>query len=297
MHGTTMVFLAIMPLNTGLGNFIVPLMVGANDMAYPRLNALSLWLFVGGGIFLTSSWVLGGAPDAGWFAYPPVSSSQPYASTTNGMDFWILGVNITGIASIMGALNFIVTIFNLRAPGMRFNRMPLFVWAQLVTSFLLIFALPAVTVALGDAVLRPQLRYPLLRAVARRRPVVVATSVLVLRPPRSVYHDLAAVRRDLRSAAGLFAQADLRLRVYRLFQCCDRLSGLYRVGAPYVRRRNGPAGQRGFFGYLDADRGAHRRQDLQLDRHVVGRLAEHENAAVLRGRVHLPVYHRRHFAA
>ncbi len=147
MHGTTMVFLAIMPLNTGLGNYIVPLMVGANDMAYPRLNALSLWLFVGGGIFLTSSWVLGGAPDAGWFAYPPVSSSQPYASTTNGMDFWILGVNITGIASIMGALNFIVTIFNLRAPGMRFNRMPLFVWAQLVTSFLLIFALPAVTVA------------------------------------------------------------------------------------------------------------------------------------------------------
>jgi cytochrome c oxidase subunit 1 len=147
MHGTIMVFLAIMPLNTGLGNYFVPLQVGANDMAYPRLNALSYWLFLFGGLFLSSSFLLGGAPDAGWFAYTPLSTNKPYAAVTHGMDFWILGILITGVASTMGALNFIVTIFNLRAPGMRFNRMPLFCWAQLVTSFLLIWALPSVTIA------------------------------------------------------------------------------------------------------------------------------------------------------
>ena len=143
MHGTTMIFLAMMPFNVGFANYIVPLMVGANDMAYPRLNALSYWLFLFGGIFLSSSFMLGGAPDAGWFAYTPLSIT----SVTDGMDFWVLGLQILGVGSVLGALNIIVTIFNLRAPGMRFNRMPLFVWAQLVTSFLIVFSFPSITVA------------------------------------------------------------------------------------------------------------------------------------------------------
>lgn len=142
MHGTTMVFLAIMPLNVGLANYIVPLMVGANDMAFPRLNALSYWMFLFGGLFLSSSFLLGGAPDAGWFAYAPLSAT----SVRDGMDFWVLGLQILGVGTVLGALNIIVTIFNLRAPGMKFNRMPLFVWAQLVTSFLIIFAFPSITV-------------------------------------------------------------------------------------------------------------------------------------------------------
>src|ERR687893_2825791 len=143
MHGTTMIFLAIMPFNVGLANYIVPLMVGANDMAFPRLNALSYWLFLFGGIFLSSSFLLGGAPDAGWFAYVPLSAT----SVTNGMDFWVLGLQILGVGSVLGALNIIITIFNLRAPGMKFNRIPLFAWAQLVTSFLIILAFPSITVA------------------------------------------------------------------------------------------------------------------------------------------------------
>ncbi len=147
MHGTTMVFLAVMPLNVGLGNYLVPLMIGANDMAYPRLNALSYWLFLFGGFFLTSSYALGGAPDAGWFAYAPLSANGGVLPKRNAMDFWVLGINLLGIASILGSINFIVTVLNLRAPGMKFNRMPLFVWLQLVTSFLVVFAFPSVTVA------------------------------------------------------------------------------------------------------------------------------------------------------
>lgn len=145
MHATTMVFLAIMPLLVGFGNYFVPLMIGARDMAYPRLNALSIWLFIFGGLMLYSSFITGGAPGAGWFAYAPLSN-KAYSATT-GMDYWVLGLGITGVASIAGALNFIVTTLNMRAPGMSFNRMPLFVWTNLVTSFLIIFAFPSLTVA------------------------------------------------------------------------------------------------------------------------------------------------------
>ncbi len=144
MHGTTMVFLAIMPLNVGIGNYLVPLMVGATDMAFPRLNALSYWMFLFGGIMLSSSYLLGGAPDAGWTGYAPLS----IVSEGNSVDFWIVSLLILGVSSTLGAVNFIVTIFNLRAPGMSFGRMPLFVWAQLVTAFLLIWALPSVTIGL-----------------------------------------------------------------------------------------------------------------------------------------------------
>jgi cytochrome c oxidase subunit 1 len=147
MHGTTMIFLAIMPLGVGFMNYIVPLMIGAGDMAYPRMNAMSYWLLLFGGIFMYLSFVWGGnAPDSGWFAYAPLT--EKLYSPTRGMDFWVLGLQMLGISSIAGAVNIIVTIIRLRAPGMRFNRMPLFVWMSLITSFLLIFAIPSLTVAI-----------------------------------------------------------------------------------------------------------------------------------------------------
>ncbi len=146
MHGTTMVFLAIMPLNVGFGNYIVPLMIGARDMAYPRLNALSYWLFLFGGLFIYTSFIAGGAPNAGWFSYAPLTETQ--FSPTHGMDYWVLGLQLLGISSLAGSINFIVTILNLRAPGLHFNRLPLFVWMTLITSFLLIFAFPSVTIAI-----------------------------------------------------------------------------------------------------------------------------------------------------
>lgn len=146
MHGTTMVFLVIMPLAAAFANYMVPLQIGARDVAFPRMNALGLWLFVFGGIFLNLSWFLGGGPDGGWFAYAP-NTGVTYSPGT-GMDFYAFGLQIAGIASLVGAINLIVTIINMRAPGMTMLRMPVFTWMILVVQFLLLFALPVITVAL-----------------------------------------------------------------------------------------------------------------------------------------------------
>ena len=144
MHGVTMIFLVVMPIGVGLMNYLVPLMIGARDVAFPRLNAFSYWLFLLGGIFLYSSFFLGGAPDGGWFGYAPLNRSLP----GDGMTYYSIGLQILGIASLAGAVNFIVTIINMRAPGMTMMRLPVFVWMTLVTSFLLLFAMPIIAVAL-----------------------------------------------------------------------------------------------------------------------------------------------------
>ena len=146
MHATTMVFLFAMPMAAAFANYMMPLQIGARDVAFPRLNALSLWTFVLGGVFLNSSWILGGAADGGWFMYAP-NSSVPF-SPTNGVDFWTLGLLMTGVASQVGAVNLIVTALNMRAPGMTLMRMPIFTWMALVVQFLLLFAIPIITVAL-----------------------------------------------------------------------------------------------------------------------------------------------------
>ena len=146
MHGTTMIFLAIMPMGAAFFNYIVPLQIGARDVAFPRLNAFSYWTFLAGAIMLNMSWFLGGAPNAGWFGYAPVTGAA--FNPGHGIDFWIVSLQLLGIASLAAAFNFIVTILNMRAPGMSFMRMPLFTWMTLVTSFLLILAFPVITVAL-----------------------------------------------------------------------------------------------------------------------------------------------------
>ena len=146
MHGTTMIFLAIMPMGAAFFNFIIPLQIGARDVAFPRLNAFSYWTFLAGAIMLNFSWFLGGAPNAGWFGYAPLTGEAQ--NPGHGIDFWIISLQLLGIASLAAAFNFIVTILNMRAPGMTLMRMPLFTWMTLVTSFLLILAFPVITVAL-----------------------------------------------------------------------------------------------------------------------------------------------------
>src|SRR4051794_8248724 len=144
MHGITMIFFFIIPITTGaFGNYLVPLMIGARDMAFPRLNALSYWLFLGSGIFMYSSFLVAQAPNAGWFDYVPLALRQ-YNGALN-IDFYAVGLIFNGISSTVGALNLIVTIFKLRAPGMSWNRMPLFCFALLAAALSLIFALPALT--------------------------------------------------------------------------------------------------------------------------------------------------------
>jgi cytochrome c oxidase subunit 1 len=146
MHGTTMIFLAAMPLLTGMFNVLIPLMIGARDVAFPRLNALSFWLFLVGAVFLNTSWFLGGAPNDGWFTYAPVSLNA--FNPGHGIDFYAIGLQITGVSSLLTAINFLVTILNLRAPGMTLMRMPMFAWATLVTAVLILLAFPPLTVNL-----------------------------------------------------------------------------------------------------------------------------------------------------
>src|SRR6476620_4472352 len=146
MHGTTMISLFVMPMVAALANYLVPLQIGARDVAFPRLNAFGYWTFLMGGLFLYLSPFLGGSPDCGWFCYSP--NSGPIFSPTHGVDFWSLGLQITGIASLTSALNLIVTVLNMRAPGMTLMKMPIFTWMVLVVQFLLVFAIPVITVAL-----------------------------------------------------------------------------------------------------------------------------------------------------
>jgi cytochrome c oxidase subunit 1 len=144
MHGTTMVFLFVVPVLAGFGNYMVPLMIGARDMAFPRLNALSFWLLLFGGITFYVS-IFFDAPQAGWTMYTPLSDDA--FSPTAGVDAWILLIHLTGLSSLIGAVNFVATIHNMRARGMSWGRMPLFVWAILIYSYLLIVALPSVAAA------------------------------------------------------------------------------------------------------------------------------------------------------
>jgi cytochrome c oxidase subunit 1 len=146
MHGTTMIFLALMPLSTAFINFAVPLLIGSRDVAFPRLNALSYWIFLAGGLLLNAGWLFGTVPDAGWFGYANLTSLQ--FSPGAHIDFWILSIQLLGISSLLGALNFVVTIINTRAPGMTLMRMPIFVWMVLVTQFLILLAFPALTVGM-----------------------------------------------------------------------------------------------------------------------------------------------------
>ncbi|HEY5891285.1 MAG TPA: cbb3-type cytochrome c oxidase subunit I [Acidimicrobiia bacterium] len=177
MHGTTMIFLFVMPVSSAFMNYMLPLLIGARDVAFPRLNALSWWIFLFGGIFLYSTFIFGSAlapvgvdgiggidgnlpvgggpggfnfladaPDGGWFGYQP--NAGPIFSTGTALDFWALGLQILGLASLISSVNFIVTVFNMRAKGMRLLRMPVFAWMSTVTAFLLLFSLPIIAVAL-----------------------------------------------------------------------------------------------------------------------------------------------------
>jgi cytochrome c oxidase subunit 1 len=144
LHGTTMVFLFIVPIWAGLANYLVPLQIGARDMAFPRLNALSFWLFLAGGLVFYGSIVFHPA-DAGWFSYTPLSDKT--YSPSGGQDAWILLIHLTGLASVLGAINIVATIANMRAPGMGWSRLPLFCWGVLTQAIMLIVALPAIAAA------------------------------------------------------------------------------------------------------------------------------------------------------
>lgn len=146
MHGTTMIFLVVMPLSAAFFNYLVPLQIGAPDVAFPRLNSLSFWIFFFGGCLLNASYLVQQIPAQGWFAYANLTEKQ--FNPTHSVDFWALGVQVVGLASLIAAINFFVTILNMRCKGMTLLKMPLFIWTTLVTQVLLILSLPVITIAL-----------------------------------------------------------------------------------------------------------------------------------------------------
>ena len=146
MHGTTMVFFMGMPILIGIGNYLVPLMIGARDMAFPRLNAMGFWATLFGGVLVYLSYVTGAAPFMGWFAYAPMTESA-YARSP-ATDFWALGLMVSGVGTIAAAVNFVATIMGMRAPGMTLRKVPFFVWTMLWTSVLILFAIPPLTASL-----------------------------------------------------------------------------------------------------------------------------------------------------
>ena len=150
MHGVVMIFLAAIPLGAAFSNYLIPLQIGARDVAFPRLNAFSFWVFLGGGLFLLTSMFIGGwwenAPDGGWFAYSP--NTGVLFSPRKGIDFFAIGLQITGIASLVGAINLIVTVLNMRSPGMTLMKMPVLTWMLFIVQMLLLFAMPVISVAL-----------------------------------------------------------------------------------------------------------------------------------------------------
>ncbi|GAA4279649.1 cytochrome c oxidase subunit I [Gaetbulibacter aestuarii] len=146
MHGTTMIFLVLMPAFIGLGTYLIPLMIGANEMAFPRLNAFSFWMTALGGFLLYFSFFAGGAPDAGWFNYAPLSEHN--YSSTQGVDYYLIGLILTGIGSIGAALNFVTTVLTLKSPDIKLNMLPLFVWMIFINAFLILAAFPLLNAGL-----------------------------------------------------------------------------------------------------------------------------------------------------
>ena len=232
MHGITMIFWYASPILSGFSVYLVPLMAGARDVAYPRLNSFTYWSFLFSGILLYVAPLIGQAPHAGWFSYMPYTNLL--YSPTHGMDFYALSIIMLGISTTGAAINFIATILWFRAPGMAISKMPLFLYSTLTISCTIIFAMPALTVAcifprtgtaLGDAFLRRS---------QRRHSAALAAAVLVLRSSLGVRHLPACHGDDFHHHSDLLPAPDRGVSL-----CCDvhhidRCGRLQCVAAPHV---------------------------------------------------------------
>ena len=238
MHGTTMIFLAIMPLSAMFFNYMIPLMIGARDVAFPRLNAFSYWVFLLGGLLLNASFLFGAAPDTGWYGYANLTSRQ--FSPGPNVDFWNMGLQVLGVASLAAAVNFFVTIVNLRAPGMTMMRMPMFVWMSFITQILLLLAFPVIAVALILLMFDRFFGTHFFIPAGGGEPLLWQHLFWIFGHPGGLHHDPAGDGHGLRDAAGLLPQAAVRLRGDGVLRRVHRLPGLQRVGPPHVHHRHEP---------------------------------------------------------
>ena len=254
MHGTIMVFLAVVPLAVGaFGNYLVPLMIGAPDMAFPRLNALSYWLYLAAGLVMLAGFFLpGGAAASGWTSYPPLAD----LATVGPDRLAHRHVRARSSSSLVGSINMIVTILQLRAPGLTLMRLPFFVWAQLVTSFLLLLAFPplqaAAVLQLMDRLAGTSFFLPsglvvsgqALEVDRRRQPDPLAAPLLVPRPSGGLRPHPARARHRRRSHRQHHAQAALGLPRDGRLRAVHRLHVVSRLGAPHVPHGHGPDDER-----------------------------------------------------
>ena len=262
MHGTSMVFLFGMPMIAGLMNYLVPLMIGARDMAFPRLNAFGFWMFFFGGVLLYSSYLTapglagaGSAPDVGWFAYAPLTGRA--FSRGSSTDYWILGLFVSSVGSIVSAINVIATVVSLRCKGMTLMRMPLFVWLNVRGGSDDHSGAASVVGGTDHAAARSIPRLTLFRYPGGRLGGSMAALLLDLRPPRSVHLDDPGLGLRLGDHPRIFAQTDLRLSHYGRGDSNDRVHRRECVGAPHVRGGYEPNGQQ-LLRYFDDARGRYR---------------------------------------
>ena len=239
MHGTTMVFLLGMPIAAAFGNYLIPLMIGARDVAFPRLNIFGYWVFLFGGLFLYSSFIpgMGGAPNGGWVNYAPLNSTPMSLGFLpgRGPDYWAVGIIMLGIGSVATAINFIVTTLNIRAPGMTLMRMPVFVWMMLVVAFLTLFAMPPVTAALIQVYIDRNFMGNFFNAAAGGDPILYQHLFWIFGHPEVYILDPPGHGHRLGDPADVRAQAPVRVRDRRVLRHRDRVPRLGRVGAPHVR--------------------------------------------------------------
>ena len=233
MHGIIMVWFFLVPaIPTTLGNFLVPMMIGARDLAFPKLNLLSWYIILVAGLF--ELWVLiYGGVDTGWTFYTPFSSMFSKTMVVPAA----VGVFISGFASILTGLNFMVTVHTMRAPGMTWFRLPLFIWSQYANSIIMVLATPVLAITLALIACRAALQRGHLRPGPRRRPDPVSASLLVLFAPRGVHHAAAGNGCRQRDHSLLLAAADLRLSLHRLRQHRHRRPGFSGLGPSHVRLR------------------------------------------------------------
>jgi hypothetical protein len=275
MHGTTMIFFVVMPVLFGFANYLIPLMIGARDMAFPRLNAFSFWMTAFGGLLLYFSLVganglygAGNAPDVGWFAYAPLTSQT--FSVGHSTDFWTLALLVSGFGSIGTAINIIATVLCMRCPGMTLAKMPLFAWLNFVMAGLVILAVSPLTAAdhAGD---RSLLGRTFLRHSGRRLSGDLDAFLLGFRASRSLCSCPPGLRFRLRNHPGIFPQADLRLPSNGWGHNRNRVHQHERVGASHVYGGDELSCQ---YFFRDLDHGyrrSDRHQDFQLAGNHVGR--------------------------
>ncbi len=234
LHGVIMIFLFVIPgLSASFGNFFLPLQIGAGDVAFPRLNLLSWWIFIiGAGLAVVAMFTGNGPPDTGWTFYAPYS----LRSGTNVV-LAVFAVFVLGFSSILTGLNFITTIHRLRAPGMSWFRMPLFVWGLYATAWTQVLATPVVGINLLLIIAERLFGIGVFDPAKGRRSDPLPASLLDLLAPRRLHHDSARDGGDLRDHACVRPADDLRVQVHRVFEHRHRLGGRAGVGPPHVRER------------------------------------------------------------